>query len=313
MYIFPYIIMLLITLLFIVILGLLVFQLYDIKKRMGVFELSGELKQRLLDTQQKVSAIKDVYEARKVIEDESQRILRKLETIMTGSRSKGTAGENILAEALSVFPPGMVVHNFKLGSKSVEFALVFPHNHKVLPIDSKWPATEELLLLENEKDEINRQRIVDKIQVAVDKKVKEVAQYIDPNVTLPWAIAAVPDAIFELCRGAHYQAAKQGVFLVSYSLSIPYLLTFYELQLKYAKSIDIENLEGYIMSVQSALDRMEDELNHKLSPGIVRIENAYNALRDNICRIRSATITLQNAPSKRETGETSDVVYKGAE
>ena len=65
-----------------------------------------------------------------------------------------------------------------MGNKSVEFGLRLP-NRLVLPIDSKWPATNliERFLATEDPDE--RQRVKTRIEAAVRDKAKEVRKYID--------------------------------------------------------------------------------------------------------------------------------------
>ena len=66
--------------------------------------------------------------------------IRRLETVIAGTQTKGAAGENVLEVIFSKLPAEWQVRNFKIGGKSVEFALRLP-NELIMPIDSKWTAT----------------------------------------------------------------------------------------------------------------------------------------------------------------------------
>ena len=53
------------------------------------------------------------------------RAIRRLETVIAGTQSKGAAGENILDVVFSKLPAEWQVRNFPVGNKSVEFGLRF--------------------------------------------------------------------------------------------------------------------------------------------------------------------------------------------
>src|SRR5260370_8656246 len=75
--------------------------------------------------------------ARQSIEDEARSSLKRLESVIAGSSTRGAAGENILEEVLKHLPPEMLQRNVWVGGKVVELALQLPGG-KLLPIDSKW-------------------------------------------------------------------------------------------------------------------------------------------------------------------------------
>src|SRR5262249_57671047 len=80
------------------------------------------------------------------------------------------------------------------GGKGVEFGLQLPGG-KLLPIDSKWTssaALEELALPDLSSP--RRTQVTAAVEREVERRVKEVSQYIDPATTAPFALAAVPDA-----------------------------------------------------------------------------------------------------------------------
>ena len=74
---------------------------------------------------------------------EGREVIRRLSTVLAGGASKGRAGENVLREHLAQLPPGMLVTDFRVGGKVVEFGLLLPDGRR-LPIDSKWTAVAEL-------------------------------------------------------------------------------------------------------------------------------------------------------------------------
>jgi DNA recombination protein RmuC len=94
-------------------------------------------------------------ETQRILDEELQRITRKIETAPLGNKSRGKIGENILYEALKQFPPDMIDINFKVNRKSVEYAIILSDG-KRLPIDSKWIWLDD----EKETSELDVERIV---------------------------------------------------------------------------------------------------------------------------------------------------------
>jgi DNA recombination protein RmuC len=90
-------------------------------------------------------------EMRKEKEKEFFERIKRLDQMLTGTTAKGSSGEEILREAFKKLPPEMIETNFRIGGKVVEFALLLP-NGKRLPIDSKWPSSRLILVLEKEEN-----------------------------------------------------------------------------------------------------------------------------------------------------------------
>ncbi|HEY3374672.1 MAG TPA: DNA recombination protein RmuC [Candidatus Aquicultor sp.] len=267
----------------------------DVKSRL---EFGGHnqdiLREEIQKTQIAVHGLKAEYDARKHLEEESRQVVKRLENVIVGSYSKGHAGENILNEIFKLFPREMIAYNFPVNGKVVEFGLVLS-DRKVLPIDSKWPATSLLIAMEEETDEKVKLGLADQVEREVARRIREVCQYIDPDVTSPWAIAAVPDSVFSICKRAYLDAYKRQVILMSYSMTVPYILTFYSLHLQYSRSVDMENLQAHLITIGRQLDEMEQILENKLARANTMITNAYGEYKQLISRIRASTAYLQAA------------------
>lgn len=254
--------------------------------------VSDKIQLNLENTLRTIEGVKQHYEASKKVEEENFRSLKRLENIIAGTKSKGIAGENILREALSIFPPDMLQTNFKVKGKEVEFGLVLS-NKKVMPIDSKWPSTELLETLAKEEDEQERERITNQVRKEVIKRVSEVNQYLDPNTTAPWAIAAIPDSAYSLCKDAHLAAYSKNVILVSYSMLLPYLLMFFSLHLQYASSIDVENLTHYLIDIKRNLEQMSEILENKIEKAQTMLTNASSEYRQIIGSIKGSISSME--------------------
>src|SRR5919201_2171085 len=101
---------------------------------------TADVRERLARTQEAVEGFRAALWARQQVDDEALRSLRRLESVIAGSSTRGAAGENILDEAIRHLPADMLQRNAWVGGKVVEFAIRLP-GAKLLPIDSKWTAT----------------------------------------------------------------------------------------------------------------------------------------------------------------------------
>ena len=259
-----------------------------------------ELSQNIKETQRVLDKIKVDYDSRKSFFERLRDSIERMEGSISGTKRRGEAGENILQDILKPFPPDMVARNFRIAGKEVEFALILS-NDKVVPIDSKWTAQELLRQLGQETQQDKRLSLINKIEHEISKRVGEIAQYIDPARTVPWAVAAIPDAAFSVCRKVHLNAYKKGVILIPYCLVLPYLLTLFKLHQQYAGSMDIENLQHYTMDIKRHLERMESTLENNIIRAAKMIDNAASEYRQALGSIRGSLNNLQSFRS--EEGE----------
>ena len=261
----------------------------------GQRDLSSNIK----ETQRIVDSIKTGYDSRKLFFEQLRDSVERMKETISGTKRRGEAGENILHDILKSFPPSMVARNFRIAGKEVEFALILS-NDKVVPIDSKWAAQELIRQFAQEKNETQRLSLANKIEREISRRVGEVAQYIDPARTVPWAVAAIPDAAFSVCRKAHLDAYKKGVILIPYYLVLPYLLTLFNLHLQYAGSIDVENLQHYIIDIKRHLGEMEATLENNIVRAVKMISNAANEYRQTMGSIRGSLNNLQTGGAREQ-------------
>ncbi len=233
-----------------------------------------DLQKRMEDTKELLGKFSADYQARLEEEKATHTAIKSIENILIGSRSKGMAGENIVKEALSVFPPEMIEKNFRIHNNPVEFALRLP-NRKILPIDAKFTHLDLLENLEKEENEEKRLKIIRELNKAVVNKVKEIAKYIDPEITETHCIAAIPDSVFSVCSDAYYEAYKGGVILMSYSMTVPYLLTYLKLREQYTQSIDLENLHNCLIYVNKIIEDFNLMLEGYMSDALKRITKSF--------------------------------------
>jgi DNA recombination protein RmuC len=259
---------------------------------------ASEMRERLAHTQSVVERLGSVLVARQSIEDEARSSLRRLESVIAGSSTRGAAGEHILEEVLKHLPPEMLQRNVWVGGKVVELALQLPGG-KLLPIDSKWVSSGALeQLAEPGLDAQRRAQLTAQVEREVERRVREVSQYIDPASTSTFALAVIPDAAYDVCRGAIVGAHRRHVMVVGYAMALPYLLTLYQLHLQFARTVDMEKLQSALIDVERHLDTLEAILDNKLQRALTMLQNTYSEGKQVSARIRSAAQSVQTA----ETG-----------
>jgi DNA recombination protein RmuC len=254
---------------------------------------AAELRERLTQTQSVVEGLRSALSARQPVEDEARASLRRLESVIAGSSTRGAAGENILEEALRHLPPEMLQRNVWVGGKVVELALRLPGG-KLLPMDSKWVSSGALeQLAEPGLDAPRRSQLTAQVEREVERRVREVSQYIDPATTSPFALAVIPDAAYDVCRGAIVGAHKRHVMVVGYAMALPYLLTLYQLHLQFARTVDMEKLQSALIDVERHLDTLEGILENKLQRAVTMLQNAYGEGKQVSARIRASAQSVQ--------------------
>ncbi|TMD36116.1 MAG: DNA recombination protein RmuC [Chloroflexi bacterium] len=256
---------------------------------------AAEIRERLNQTQSVVERLGSTLVARHSIEDEARSSLKRLESVIAGSSTRGAAGENILEEALKHLPPEMLQRNVWVAGKVVELALQLPGG-KLLPIDSKWVSSGALeQLAETGLDAPRRAQLTAQVEREVERRVREVSQYIDPAMTSPFALAVIPNAAYDVCRGAIVGAHRRHVMVVGYAMALPYLLTLYQLHLQFARTVDMEKLQSALIDVERHLDTLEAILDNKLQRALTMLQNTYTEGKQVSARIRSATQSVQTA------------------
>jgi DNA recombination protein RmuC len=254
---------------------------------------SSEMRERLVQTQAAMEGIRSTMAAREQIEQDSRRVLQHLDAVIAGSATRGVAGENILEEALGHLPQEMVERNHWVGGKVVELGLRLPGG-KVLPIDSKWTSSQALDVLSDPNLEpARRQQVAGHVEKEVERRIKEVSQYIDPSTTTPFAVAAVPDAAYSLCRSVFAEAHRRHVIVVGYSMALPYLLSLYQLHLQFSRSVDMENIQARLMDIDRQVESLEGVLENKLQRAVVMLQNAYSEGKLVSARIRATGHAIQ--------------------
>jgi DNA recombination protein RmuC len=231
-------------------------------------------------------------EVRAEWDTQSRELLERLELVIAGSFHRGAAGENLLSEVLAILPPGMLERDVRVNGGVVEFAVRLPGG-KFVPIDSKWPAAGLLERLTNETDAARRDGMVRELERQVGAKAEEVAKYLDPDRTLLIGVAALPDAVYQLCRTTHAHAFRRGVILVPYSMAVPYVLSMIVLIARFGGALDTSRVRAALAKVDSTLHDLEESLESHMTRGLTMLSNAVQNQRAGIAECRSMVAALR--------------------
>lgn len=255
-------------------------------------EATGAMRTELSHAKNDLTELHTHVKSKQESERQTAESVRRLETIIAGTQTKGSAGENVLEVVFAKLPIEWQVRDFKVGGKSVEFALRLPNN-LIMPIDSKWAATHLLEQFINADDIQEQQKLKKAIEEAVFQKAKEVRKYIDPSVTVNFGIAVIPDAVYDLCIGIQSEIFQLNVVLVSYSMFVPYLLLVFQMSLKNSQSIDLQKLDAYLQVAQESVKTLQDELDGRFSRAITMMNNSRDDMRTILSKTSSSLTGLQ--------------------
>jgi|GEM_PF-338907 len=264
--------------------------------------MRGELSRAKTD----LTELQTHTKARQELELRTAESIRRLEAVIAGTQTKGAAGENVLEVLFAKLPPDWQVRNFRVGAKTVEFGLRLPNN-LILPIDSKWPATGLLEEFIGCGDPDKQQKLKAEIEAAVLTKAKEVRKYIDPNVTMNFGVAAVPDSVYDLCFGIQVDVFQLNVVLISYSMFVPYLLLVFQTMLKTSQNIDLQKLEAYLKSAQESIKSVQDELEGRFPKAITMLNNSRDEMSAHLSKVAGGLTSLQiSAPARPAIAASTD-------
>jgi hypothetical protein len=119
----------------------------------------------------------------------------------------------------------------------------------------------------------------------VTARAKEVAQYLDPAVTAPVAVAAVPDAAYQVLKRAHADAWAKGVVIVPYSAALPIVLFLYSLVQRFGDAADAQ---ASLAEVAAALEAMEAVIENKVSRAATMLTNGADEFRSSLGKARGS-------------------------
>ncbi len=287
----------LLVLILIILVGTLI--IFLIRRPSNVSTPLQNLTQTLQDVRVETAKLNERFQNKSEIESQMAKSIKRLETVMAGSATVGGAAENLIEEYLTLLPPEWQTRNFQIGNKMVEFGLRLP-NGLVLPIDSKWVGASQLDQLNGTEDPEEQKKLRDQIEKQVVTKAKEVQKYINPEVTTPYGIAVVPDAVYNLCPSVNITTLKFNVTVISYSLLLPYLLLIVQTNLATAHNIDVAKIGIHLRTVEQILQELSTELEGRYSKGLTMLTNSRETMQRHLGKANSALVSISTLAENQE-------------
>jgi len=249
------------------------------------------LNQTLQDVRIETAKLSAGFQNRVEVDTRIAQSIKRLETVMAGSATVGGGAENIVEEYLSLLPPEWQTRNYQVGNKTVEFGLRLP-NGLVLPIDSKWVGANLLDKLNGSENPDERKKLRAKIEKQVVNKAREVQKYINPEITTPYGVAVVPDAVYNLCPSVNVSTLKFNVTVISYSLLIPYLLLVFQTTLAASRTVDMAKVGLYLQTLEKSLSEISSELEGRYAKGLTMLTNSRDRMQQHLSKANNALVSI---------------------
>jgi len=227
-----------------------------------------QVAEKLTEITNDVSQLYKVNQMQRQVQNGFESRVSQLQRIFDGAQSRGAFGEYLVAQQLKFLPPSWIAQQvfFSNGSR-VEFAIRTPTG-QIIPIDSKWTATELLLKLDQATDFPTINSIVKDIQQETINRARETIKYRDDYRTAGFCIVAVPDRVFECSQKIQPKLISWNVVLMSYSLLIPYILILVNFLLSNARGIRVMEtaniIEQTLLQIEHLQEHVDDSVRTKL-------------------------------------------------
>ena len=143
-------------------------------------------------------------EERRASDAENREVVRRLATVLAGGNTKEGRGARPARAPRAA--PAVDAHLGLPRERQGRGVRPASAGRSAAPDRLRWTAVAELEAMEAEEDPTRRDACARKVERAVASRAKDVAQYIDTSVTSPVAVAAVPDAAYQVLSRAHAEA-----------------------------------------------------------------------------------------------------------
>jgi hypothetical protein len=239
--------------------------------------------------------------------EETEALTRKIHQVMIGSYEKGRTGEYYLRNTMNeLMKIGLVKQNVFVGGKIVEYGVVF-RDGKMLAIDSKVVATKEVEeLFDEQLSEEDRAKARSSIVSGLKRKIDEVCKYIDPQMTLPCAVMAVPDSLMDLSSDVVPDAVQKNVMIVGYS-AVPQLIVYFvRIHGFYSIQGDIAEMKDRLMAIQQELTKLDEGFfSNRFERPITMINNAVSQMRNVVTSVNTI-LSLEYREQKELPDKTTE-------
>jgi DNA recombination protein RmuC len=232
------------------------------------------------------SAIKKEEEKREKIEkarderiDKMAIAINDFNKTISGTKSRGGVGEEILKQALSkAIQSGLIKTNLKVDNSVVEFAWNLG-NGKYIPIDAKLPDVIDLYKEFNESEDVEKNKKIKKeIENKIKKNIDEIGKYKNKKNTINKCILAVPDGIIELLPDINNEYLETGIAVCGYRNVFLYANLINE---EYQRTIETGDVGECKQTVSELISLMKDIQNRSktIEKGVKEISGANEEIK----------------------------------
>mgnify|MGYP001166319047 FL=1 len=212
--------------------------------------------------------------------------ITSIERTLTGTKSRGIAGEALLERYLeTAIKTGEVKKNLNIGSKNVEFAWKV-NEGKYIPIDAKLPDIFSLVEEYDSSDDPELQKnLSKKVKDKVAKEITNIQKYQNQPNTINNCILAVPSSILDMSPELLGIGKERNVYLSSYENVeiIAHLLS--EQYHRFTAEGDIGTEKMKVEQLISILEKIFNKTD-TIDKALRQISNANNEIKDEASKSR---------------------------
>ena len=156
-------------------------------------------------------------------------------------------------------------------------------------------AQSELDALDHTPEPAQRKTLESQLRAKVLAKAREVTKYLDGR-SAGFAIAAVPDAAYQLCGAVLSQAYQEHrVLIVPYSMLAPFVLLVYEQHRHSEMDLDAARAQRLLDDAQAHTRAALEELNGRVATSLTTLKNGSQELNDHLSQAVTALSRLRGA------------------
>ena len=210
--------------------------------------------------------------------------MSSIERTLTGTKSKGIAGEALLGLYLeSSIKTGEVKKDLKIGTKIVEFAWKVSEG-KYIPIDAKFPEI-KALVEEHDKSEdtVHKKSLSKEVKDKVKKEIENIQKYQNQPNTIGNCILAVPSSALQMSPELLSIGKESNVYLSSYKdvIIIAHLLAEQHHEFTAEGDIGAEKIK--VEQLNSILEKIFAK-SDTIDRGLKQISNANDEIKDEVSK-----------------------------
>lgn len=210
------------------------------------------------------------------------RMISSFTKTVSGTKTRGIIGEEILKEVLSnSIKADVVKYNLKTDGGEIEFAWNL-EDGKYIPIDSKLPDVFELLekyhATESAKERNDyRKEIINKTR----KEIKRVQKYQNLSNTIGTCLLVVPEGILEIAPELVGMGKEDNVFVCTYKDVFPIAHMLHDQYIKLKEEGDIGEYKQMVKGLIQILEKVRKKT-ETIEKAVTQIQNANTEIKKEV-------------------------------